>query len=236
MSMKKYGFTLGEVLITLSVVSLVAILTIPTFLGDLAAKGRMARLTSTIGDLDNAVHLYMIKNRLNTLDGNFKFNDFLEIKGDIPDRYEEAAVNNKTLTGVDNSSGYPEKYGDAVGLLSNGVFLGQGRNTSSESFPNLTPDEDFITFYIDVNGEDKPNTVGLDIFEVFVYKKNFHLNGDPNEAIVIHAGDIGGYPTQQIGETEPYSEDDLKDKCLEGNTVACYTLAEQKGFAYDYYK
>ncbi|MBR1460586.1 prepilin-type N-terminal cleavage/methylation domain-containing protein, partial [bacterium] len=87
MSMKKYGFTLGEVLITLSVVSLVAILTIPTFLGDLAAKGRMARLTSTIGDLNNAVQLYMIKNRLNALDENFKFNDFLETKDQLPSRY-----------------------------------------------------------------------------------------------------------------------------------------------------
>ena len=61
MSMKKRAFTLGEVLITLAVVGLVALLTVPSLVADIAGKQRMVKLQNTIGDLENATKLYMMK-------------------------------------------------------------------------------------------------------------------------------------------------------------------------------
>ena len=49
--MKKFGFTLAEVLITLSIVGIVSALTIPNFVANAQNKANAAKLSATITTL-----------------------------------------------------------------------------------------------------------------------------------------------------------------------------------------
>ena len=52
--MKKFGFTLAEVLITLGIVGVMAALVVPAVMSNVQVKMNMSRLSRTVEDLDNA--------------------------------------------------------------------------------------------------------------------------------------------------------------------------------------
>ena len=162
MSMKKRAFTLGEVLITLAVVGLVALLTVPSLVADIAGKQRMVKLQNTIGDLNNAVQLYMMKKHVNNLEGS-------ELTANNMQDAIAELVRGKIKTGLPNdpyspmklaSSGIPNYFGasNKTLVLENGAYV---------RFVDDPGDEKYA-IYIDVNGQDKPNIGGLDYFGVYV--------------------------------------------------------------------
>ena len=221
MSMKKRGFTLGEVLITLSVVGMVAILTIPSLTGDIAAKHRMAKLTNTIGDLNNAVQLYMMRERVSVIDStNEDFQDELKKLMKTKDGYASLYTYGSIRNPAVNNNFFNIHFGTHGFILENGVHI------KICGYNGLT---DRFYVAIDVNGADKPNIIGLDMFIATLYKQD--IQNDDGD-VVVHAGDIG----MDIAE----DEENLLENCTSGDLnnhlAACYSLAEQKGFAPDYYK
>ena len=223
MSMKKRAFTLGEVLIALSVVALVAVLTIPALLGDIAAKHRMAKLTNDVANLDYAIQTYMRENHLSSFSSSegsthfnqFKYREYLDTKESDKNKTDYNGKYKK-LNGGDadftTEAGWSENSDSNVRVLSNGTTLFR-RYTS-----------DYSEVFIDVNGTDPPNVYGLDAFIARVYYKNVTDDGK----ILVRAGTVTGYPQGK----EPAG--DLKTLCENGDATACYTWAERHNFAYNY--
>ncbi len=59
--MKKYGFTLAEVLIALGIIGVVASLTAPTFVSNIQNSTNASRLSSTVSTLENAFTTMIVK-------------------------------------------------------------------------------------------------------------------------------------------------------------------------------
>jgi prepilin-type N-terminal cleavage/methylation domain-containing protein len=59
----KNGFTLAEVLIAVTIVGVIAVLTIPSLLKNSQEKARMTLLKGTVANLSNAVQAEMTRHR-----------------------------------------------------------------------------------------------------------------------------------------------------------------------------
>ncbi len=66
--MKKYGFTLAEVLIALGIIGVVASLTAPTFISNIRNTTNAARLSATVSTLENAFTTMIAKEDADTED------------------------------------------------------------------------------------------------------------------------------------------------------------------------
>ena len=64
---KKSGFTLAEVLITLSVIGVVAVVTMPAMYVDMQNRVNGAKLASTVSEVENAFKNVIIENRADNL-------------------------------------------------------------------------------------------------------------------------------------------------------------------------
>jgi len=219
MSMKRQGFTLGEVVITMATIGVIVALTLPLLLGDIAAKHRMVKLQNTIGDLSNAIQTYMINKRINHLADNpedLDFRNLLNCKFDNKEKkcVEISEYDHKNMNGGDASESLKASFQNDMLVLDNGVMI--SRQNSQNAY----------SIFIDINGQEPPNTVGLDAFVVNVY---FEDQRDSDDNITAHAGEIVGYLS-----TENKTDATLKTECKGGNGLACYTLAEKNGFDPDY--
>lgn len=65
--MKKHGFTLAEVLITLGIIGVITALTIPTFISNVQNASNGSRLASTVSTLENAFTTMILKEDAETL-------------------------------------------------------------------------------------------------------------------------------------------------------------------------
>ena len=58
---KKYGFTLSETLITLTIVGVIAILVVPGLIKDMTDKSRMTLLQGAISNINSMVQNEMVR-------------------------------------------------------------------------------------------------------------------------------------------------------------------------------
>lgn len=65
--MKKYGFTLAEVLLTLSIIGIIASLTVPTFVSNVQNSSNAARLASSVSTLENGFTTMLAKEDVDNL-------------------------------------------------------------------------------------------------------------------------------------------------------------------------
>ena len=188
---KKQGFTLAEILITLTVIGVVAALTIPTLLQNTNQAELKAGLKRTYADLSQATNM-IVNDKGGTLVNAFKYDtgglkDSENLKNAFRDKlsYIKDCSGDSSYGGTGNGVGaegcwhstnnWKELNGTPVytyttpGLiLSNGtlVFF---KNESSGCTLNLSAYGATYTrcayIDIDVNGFKQPNTMGKDIFE-----------------------------------------------------------------------
>jgi prepilin-type N-terminal cleavage/methylation domain-containing protein len=156
--MKKFAFTLAEVLITLGIIGIVAAITIPNLITNYQKKQTATRLKKVYADLINAVRLSEIDN--GSMDGwNFvekgcsscqELYEFLETYY-LP-YYKGAKIFKKRS---DISYNPPDGVLSSMGLvLMDGTIL---------AFHSDVP-AGYIWIYADINGVEGPNIVGRDIF------------------------------------------------------------------------
>lgn len=74
--MKKYGFTLAEVLIALGIIGVISSLTAPTFIANIQNNSNAARLSATVSTLDNAFTTMIAKEEADTLFETEAWNDY----------------------------------------------------------------------------------------------------------------------------------------------------------------
>lgn len=180
----KKGFTLAEILITLTIVGIVAAITIPNLVGNASKKSQASLMRKTSVELTEAVDLEIsqkdVKSVAPLFDTTDKINDFLVntfkvIKNCHSDPF------NTTTTCLPSKMGYIS--GAASTNLSDYITIADSsciENSAgiticmSKFVPNAT---DKTTGYgeilVDTNGVKDPNIKGRDIFRL-----KYMYNGD----------------------------------------------------------
>lgn len=196
--MKKHGFTLAEILITLSIIGIVAAVTLPGLNNNVNSRKVGPALAKAVNTLENANRTALIKENkriIEDLDLTYTAAE-LGISGDGKSYLNRVA---KYLQG--------ELQAKETFLAKDGVSY-QMHYTNSNSFhtsskraqlPRNKYDGKYFDVLIDVNGNNQPNKNGEDRFLV-------HID---NFGIVIPAGGI---------EAADYGVDTYKD-CTADNEV-----------------
>ena len=213
---KKNGFTLSEMLITLSVVGLLGVLVLPGLIKDTTSKASITLLQSTVSSINDAVQNEIMKTRATTIQDTNIYKSpkkFLESMDavNIEDNTKSLFYNNeyKSLNGTKKAIGSNVT---ASAILKNGVGI------------NLVTEEDNkrTLINIDINGIKEPNIIGVDLFSLILWWEN---DFDNNQ----HMGDLREKRDNSSFET-------LKTECNKGDDLACYYLLEASGFNHNYMK
>lgn len=174
--LKKYAFTLAEVLITLGIIGVVSAMTIPSLVQKQREQETIAKLRVAQSVLTNAVKNAEVEYGdvetwgFTTTSGKDatiiaeKLKPFFKIAVDcgLNDPQGNCIPNSmyKQLNG-NNHSNYATQRGDTYKI----TLL----NGSSVWWKGKQDDLRIITFWVDVNGKYPPNTYGKDLF-VFAYE------------------------------------------------------------------
>ena len=164
MMKNRSGFTLAEVLVTLGVIGVVAVMTIPTLVTSYQKQGYVAALQKNYSMLSQTFEKYLSDQRverlteteLTTLDGVGEFlNNYFKVTkdcgiGGANSCFETAYkkwTGDKNVT-ISNTSNYY-----AV-ILANGAAIAMGKPVAGIGI-----------IFIDVNGKKGPNIAGRDFFK-----------------------------------------------------------------------
>ncbi len=219
----KNGFTLSEVLITLTVVGVLAALVIPGLIKDTTNRAMIASLQGTVGDLTNAVQNELVKTGakdITSTDIYLKPDEFLKNLNTIRTTKDGSLFPSVQYTNY-NKGAFTANSCKASAILKNGVRICQ---TTSDR-PADAADTNKVywqQYLVDINGSDGPNVSGLDLFGVVIYN---------TDTMNSHVGDVGGI----YQSSSSASEDKKNEKTCKANTSStsafnCYLLLEQSGF------
>lgn len=216
----KKGFTLAEVLITLGILGVVAALTLPTFNVNAKYQAMASKLSSTISSVENSFAAMMSTDSADDLtDTTFwksgkttgELATYLKI-AELPSLPNSG--NYKTLSGTQKTIANTAV---AYQMKNGAVLMIDYKNAAISNSDRLAAGgsvTDFIAqIDIDVNGEEKPNKYGRDVFR-FALGNNGHLYpcGSLNYSIVLLGDDSLYWKTT--------SQNDAK--CDDNNkSVAC---------------
>ncbi len=222
--MNKKAFTLSELLIALSIIGIIAVLTIPNMIRNAFGSTNIAILQNVYNEFSTYVKQAMLEQKVQEYDDL----DFTPV---YPDDTEELVFLRKYFniikTCYDDYVGcFADEYRDisegrvrtdflarynTFVLLKNGVSIGY-------TAPVIDNHGYYIDgeLIIDTNGKDKPNTLGKDLFLLYV-KNN---------------GDVTGHSDSGVFETL----DDLADDCttFDGYFYTCFDYLQQNNWKMDY--
>ncbi len=187
--MKKHGFTLAEVLITLGIIGVVAAMTTPTLIASVRNQSNAAKLSSAVSVLENAFTALVVNEGTDDITETELWNywgDADDFAGEFGkylkvisyDSGEGTSIPSGYTTGVKTISGtaltsLPNITGAYISLtLPSGavayvaedgtVKSTEEEETIQEAGGALFSSSAYVT--VDVNGVEAPNRVGRDIF------------------------------------------------------------------------
>ena len=158
--MKKQGFTLAEVLITLGIIGVVAAITLPGLNSNVNNRRIGPTLAKAINNLENANRMALVEN------GAVNLNDISSIRG-VSGKPSYSQILASRLSGDIVSDGGAT--GTTIYKGRDGITYKINNSLSGEKKPNL-PEQYHGQHYqvtIDINGDKGPNTGGTDQFLVF---------------------------------------------------------------------
>ena len=230
----KFAFTLAEVLVTLGIIGVVAVLTVPNVISSYQKKVYVAQLQKAYNQISNAVALLMVDEEVDNLNdsslycdrdqmgdeacfergGNFLKKYFKVLADCGHDNYSKCFKDEKPVYkrngSLENGEAFPSGFwGYCVALNSGTIFCANCFN----SWP--------FTVFVDVNGKKGPNTWGRDAFY-------FDVNYKGEIAESFHY-----YPNHMNPDLNPLND---PNRCLENNSYnfGCFTKIINDGWKMDY--
>ncbi len=178
---KNKGFTLAEILITLGVIGVVAAMTIPGLIQKNYEKRVISQLRETQSILSQAIR--MAEEEYGTADGWCKTHDkecaeiiagilkpFIKLSQDcgVIDLKGHCVINGnyKVKSGAKGLNYAIRNQVYKVVLLNGTAIWWRGPWGGGDS---INGNKHSMMFYVDINGKNKPNTVGIDLFGFEVY-------------------------------------------------------------------
>ena len=206
---KKIAFTLAEVLVTLSILGVVAAISIPSIIQNYQKQATVSRLKMAYSILDRLTQQSFIENGYPPLPGNAQiisnyFIKYLNIAKDC--RYDGTGCfkNNNIysldLTSFPKNSGYGADYYYKV-LLKNGMSLGIFSSSIHHGY----------IFVVDIDGPNRGDSrLGQDLFQFSYVSPNIPYNQCKNTGLL-----PGSFDARKFGCN--ISRENLLKKCMEGS-------------------
>lgn len=223
--MKKRGFTLAEVLITLGIIGVVAALTIPGLIATYQKKQTVTRLKKAYSIVQQAVRLSQDENGEvdswdTNLNGSEFFSKYIANYVKYQNEYTSADLKTKAPRILLNGQAYGGTTYTTAGsshfTLIDGSMITMNLNSGTENG---------LWVGIDVNGLGKPNQIGKDTF-LFFFSAQYGLRP---------LGEIGTPSSWSYGKV--YSRKTVGPKSSSGNACAegksgywCAALIVQDGW------
>ncbi len=191
---KKAAFTLAEVLITLAIIGIVAALTIPTLITNYQKKQTASKLKQAYSIISQALTMAQAEHGDTTTwevagiygtptdDANFNHKDaltkfaakyfipYLKVSEDFGYKKEQTVNYDGPYNPVTNNYALTRGSFKYRILLSNNILISVGIGTSG-CIGGTNPDGSCVSieyrniiFEVDINGFEKPNTLGKDVF------------------------------------------------------------------------
>lgn len=166
--MRNFGFTLAEVLITLGVIGVVAAMTIPTLVGNYQKHVTAVKVKNTYSILAQAIKMSEIYNgnvsdwELPTIHSVPATEKFLQTYI-LPYLKAPLYCGSGISSEVEAKCGYPLSGSSQSYMLQNGSVV------------SIYPlnHEYIMPVIVDINGPQKPNLMGTDVFYFLLTKKGF---------------------------------------------------------------
>ncbi len=202
----KRGFTLAEVLITLTIIGVVASMTIPSLMqstNDLQYKVAWKKEFSSISQaftklrIENGSFQFILDGTSNvTYEALKEQMNIVNDCGYWSDQGSCYLYDDFDYVDMDGTSMDPDNFDDGQFVLADGAFIMiEDHSTSSE--------EDIV--WVDVNGHNKgPNTLGKDLFAIRVLKDKIVPAGATDSDVSLSTCESTGNTTNALGwATEP---------------------------------
>lgn len=172
------AFTLAEVLITLAIIGVVAALTLPALVNDMKDREIVTRLKKTYSILSQAatmVQVHSPASEWNLVDGSVEgtksfyelFKPYLKVTKDCGcGSYAPTGCWSKGITKTIGGTTANCAIKDTIGCYACAVRLVDGTNLVFDVWGsnNTSSAGNWGSFWVDVNGDKKPNVLGRDVF------------------------------------------------------------------------
>ena len=205
---KMHGFTLAEVLITLTIIGVISAITLPSLNNNVNNTAREKQTLKFYNQLQNMVERYKQDNEVDKIDDDIKSEATIKKYFKIENKCANATdCFASTYAGV-NKGTY-----NLSDMISNGEVFYRLKDGSVFGIYK-TGDNFSVTF--DTNGKSKPNKVGYDMWLAWITKD----------------GEIVGESSQN--DTDETVKAELT-KCLNGEAYeGCFSYFLRNGFKIDY--
>lgn len=195
--MKKLGFTLAEVLITLVIIGVIAAMTVPTLMNNTNAQEFRSALKKAISATNQALTLHYALEGLSA-------QDYTTASALVEDVFKtRMSVINGSTTFTDSTACAGTVFTTADGLMycvTNYTSDNSDSETSKCDAYNLNPcaaSTSAPNLWIDVNGAKKPNTQTTsskrpkDIYQAMIYSQKIVPFGTPTQEVMFERGVSG---------------------------------------------
>lgn len=180
--MKKFAFTLGEILLAIAVIGVVAALTIPSLIENYKSKVYTTQLKKTYSQLTNAIQQIMIDENANdeiseVASGNGETTGFYTTSAGLKTsnstqgaqyfltKYFKIKSSGGYGTAGVMADNYTTPNGAGIGTVNGNYYCVGLKDSSSICMRNVNGDPRVV---IDVNGTEPPNISGQDLFVMHI--------------------------------------------------------------------
>lgn len=230
--MQKKAFTLAEILITLGVIGIIAVLTVPPLIEKYEKYTIETQLKKTYSELENLINLSTADNgsfehwdytNKDMFDKYFKPYLKAEMCGEQNNEYCFLKYQNSNLRAFRFANGELVDANSGHWATAPKYLLSDGRAVIIESVYDTTFNRNwkYINFVVDVNGSKGPCVMGWDVFLFTLYN---YKHGN-KEKIGLKLGSIGGGDGAYTHTSER-----ILENCYNDGGYDCGLLIQRNGW------
>ncbi len=163
--MKKYAFTLAEVLVTLGIIGVISAMTIPTLVNNYQEQVYVTQLRKVYSDISQAVEKILVEsNSVNLRESRLRRdgNDYLLSFFNTTKTCSSSTITNCFASSYSTRKAASIAASSYVPAYSTCAMLASG---TSVCFGQMSSDGN-IQVAVDLNGQQGPNILGLDLFSM----------------------------------------------------------------------
>ena len=175
--MKKHGFTLAEVLVTLGIIGVVAALTTPALIQNVGNAKVGPKLQKAVATFETASEMMLTDQNSNTLLGVSTstiglakaLSQYMKINPTDGKDSQGNIIQYKKYdgTGYNNADDLGGMYASDDGMIF--YIANTNKQPVHSDYADIPNNQNIGRVYIDINGNDGPNVVGKDLFVFALY-------------------------------------------------------------------